>query len=718
MTICVLVLNSSVLAERLELKKGETQKSEVVLRLQKESVRAISSGFPGHAGAKRMLKAGLNTCMPWSYILTGVKARKVADGQDFVTESDLASKLNGLRGQAHLAKKYGFVFMPLIWFHTDTVPFLTNNNYRRCVSVHGRQAKVTPCPLDEGYWDRLMLPLLKTMAKIEKEVGCSGGASLDMEFYAGDFDGGFTYNKTALQGCYCDYCFGSFLESRGEDISPAKIAFSQRAPYIRQHYSISDHLDFLESKLTIKTKPIAQQVRQIKPDFLMGILPGIRNWYLRGIARGLSSPGLPVMIFSEAEYSDGFNSKTVEQLTWLEKEGIDALLLGGLTLNRFSGMGMGAKAAELAQKADGYWIYYGQVLHHPNAKMVPARGRYDEYAVIEPAQRYWDGIGKANAWLDKAIVLPEPQPHGQIPVFTKTLLKKLPSGVSANDSGIAIESTGTGGSLFTNGDFQSPFDSGWQTFDQYPQIVDAPQRSGRALLVDLDTRAGDQGQTSVSQTSSVKPDSYRSFAMPAGSYSGNPDLTSFFQTISVEPGSYYSFAMDVRLQGVESPRVGFQLFAHDSPGVLLEQTAKLSDTDWTTLRASVYAGEHSKLTLLVLARGTAGKIWIDNIRGTKLNDIRLETGTIVLSSSQRPYRLTLPRLPATVNNAVWEIMDPTTGLPYFREVTDTTDLRYLKTIYPERPIVIAVDLEIEQSDALTHIESPYLFWNEVSIVPQ
>ena len=669
-------------------KNSEKKKFAVVLRLQKESVRAITSGFPGDGGAKNILEAGLNTCMPWSYILSDVKARKVADGEDFVTESDLVNKLSGFREQAQLAQKYGFVFMPLIWFHTDTVPFLTNNNYRRCVSVHGRQTKVTPCPLDEGYWDRLMLPLLKTMAKIEKEVGCSGGASLDMEFYAGDFDGGFTYNKTAIQGCYCDYCFGSFLESRGENISPAKIAFSHRAPYIRQHYSISDYLDFLESKLTVKTRSIAQQVRQIKPDFLMGVLPGMRNWYLRGIARGLSSPGLPVMIFSEAEYSDGFNSKTVEQLTWLEKEDIDAFLLGGLTLNRFSGIGIGAKAAELANKADGYWIYHGQVLHYPDTKIVAARGPQNEYLVIEPVQRYWDGIGKANAWLDKAIVLPELQPHGQMPLFTKALLNKLPASVSLNNSGIAIKSAGAGRSLITNGDFQKPFDSGWQTFDQPPQIVDAPHQLGRALLFDFGTRVGDQG------------------------------LTTFFQTIAVEPNSHYHFAMDVRLQGVKSPRVGFQLFAPDSPSVFLQQTTNLTDITKTTLQGRVYTDKKSKLILLVLTNGTAGKIWIDNIRSSKLNSIRLKTASIALSSSQRPYRLVLPKLPETVNDAVWEIMDPITGLPYFREFTDKTDLRYLHAIFPKAPIAVAVDLEVEQSDSLIQIESPYLLWNKTGTVPR
>ena len=671
-------------------KKGETQTPEVVLRLQKESVRAITSAIPNDFVAKRMLNAGLNTCMPWSYILSAAtdRARKVSDGQDFVAESDIAARLEGIKQEAQLAQKYGIVYMPLIWFNTDTVPFLTKNDYRRAVSVDGRQTNITPCPLDEGYWDYLMLPLLKMLAKIENEVGCSGGASLDVEFYAGDFSGGFTYNKTAIQGCYCDHCFGLFLDSRGENISPAKVAFPQRAPYIRMHYSISDYLDFLESILTVKTRSIAQQVRQIKPDFLMGVLPGMRNWYLRGIAKGLSSPGLPVLIFSEAEYSDGFNSETSEQLAWLEKEGVDALLLGGLTLNRFSGIGIGTKAAELAQKADGYWLYYGQELHNPDIKIVAARGRYNQHAVIEPADHYWNAITCANAWLDKAIVLPNALPHGQMPLFTDILLKKLPEGVSLNATGIAIEPAGTLRGLIINGDFQKPFDSGWQTFDQPPQIVDAPQRHGRALLFDFGTRVGDQG------------------------------LTSFFQTISVEPDSHYHFSMDARSQGVESPRVGFQLFPHDNPGILLERTTTLSDTDWSTLQGSVYTGKHSKLTLLILANGTAGKIWADNISSSMLNHIRIETDTIVLSSGRASYELVLPKLPSTVNNAVWEIMDPITGLPYFREFTDKTDLRYLHAIFPKVPIAVAVELNVEQSDFLTQIESPYLFWNEMVAVPR
>jgi hypothetical protein len=285
-------------------------------------------------------------------------------------------------------------------------------------------------------------------------------------------------------------------------------------------------------------------------------------------------------------------------------------------------------------------------------------------------------------------VLPEPQPHGQMPLFTKALLNKSPASVSLNNSGVAIKSAATGRSLIANGDFKRPFDSGWKTFDQPPQIVDAPHQSGRALLFDFDTRAGDQG------------------------------LTTFFQTIAVEPNSHYHFAMDVRLQGVESLRVGFQLFAPDSPSVLLEQTTNLTDITKTTLQGRVYTDKKSKLILLVLTNGTAGKIWIDNIRSSKLNSIRLETASIALSSSQRPYRLTLPKLPATVNNAIWEIMDPITGLPYFREFTDKTDLRYLHAIYPKAPIAVTVDLEVEQSDSLIQIESPYLLWNKTGTVPR
>jgi len=663
----------------------KAEKPAAVKRLEREGVRAISAAVGSDDQGGQIVQTGLNTLLRWAYMLQGATARKVPPGEDFVAESDIAGRLGGVLREANLARKYNLVYVPNIWFHTDSLPFMTNNEYRRCVSLHGTRCRITPCPVDEGYWDRLMLPLLKMLAEIEKKAGCSGGAALDLEFYTGDFSGGFCYNKTAVQGCYCDHCFGEFLKSRGEQFRSKDFELTKRADYIRQNYSLRDYLDFQELQVEQKVRSVADRVRKIKPDFMLGMLPFRLNWYLKGVARGMSAPGLPVLIFSEREYSRGFNARTAESVAWLRKEGIPARLIGGLMIGAYTGMGMGAKAAELACRADGYWLYHGQVLYNPNARILP-RGKHSEYKVQEPTARYWEAMKLANAWLDKGARLYQGEPAGEMPILTPATVVKPPEQVIVSEKGIEITPLPDSGSLVANGDFTRPFASAWRTFDQPPKIVDLPDRDGRAVLFDCKVRTRD---------------TYTS---------------SFFQTVKVDPPKRYRVKVDVRTESLELGKVGVQVFHTDKSEAMVNNTVTLSDCPWTTLSGD-FAAARPEVHLVLLANGVEGKIWIANVRMHQIDHFRLETKRVTLPKGCLPLKVVLPELPGDARLRCF-LADPLLERDYFRVAPQTDlDLRYLGAIYGDVPLGFLLEFDLERSSRPTRITPGRLLYYKGNSTP-
>ena len=655
---------------------GKT-KPAFVQRLERQGVRALSSYVGNNAKAQKLIDAGFNLCIPWAYLLGDATARKVEKGRDFVTESDISTKtLNRLRDEAKRAKKHNLISLPNIWFHKDTLPFLVENEYRKCVSVYGKRTNITPCPVDEGVWDRLWLPQMKIIANIQKEINCDGGICLDLEYYVGDFAGGFCYDETAVQGCYCDRCFGVFLSSRDDEHELQDFSLSQRSEYIKKQYSLTTYLGFQELEVARKVRSVCQEVRKIKPDIIMGMLPGvsgsrfqgIENWFTRGAARGMSTPQLPVLLLSETEYHNGFNFRTTSQLDWLKEQEVPGFLVGGLMIGLFTGQGMGAKAAELTELADGYWLYSGSSLMSNSVRTVAhsEEGKQGAHTIREPAEMYLRALEKATNWLDSGAELDDGKGQGSVPIFTPGSVKNIPTGVSITNKGVKIGFVQKKSSLVINGDFRKPFDSGWKTFDEKPKVVKLHNGKKRALLYDFQKRPGDQGRSS------------------------------FFQTIQLPPGKY-RVKVDVSTEGLAGDcRVGFNVCSYNSPRVLLKDTTNQTDCDWFTLQGDLSVNEQTKINLVLLANGSVGKMWFDNIRIYDISHIRLETNSLNLSADSVPLKLVLPEPPKGANFE-WELVNPKTGLGYFGYVSSKTDIRYLTAIYPDAPLGLVLEADFEQS---------------------
>ncbi|MAE67919.1 MAG: hypothetical protein CMJ18_27005 [Phycisphaeraceae bacterium] len=637
---------------------NDLAKYEVVRRLNREGVRAIAASPGIEAHARRIRDAGLNTCVTWAYMLRHAEdaARTVDDGRPWVTEHDVGENLDRLGHDMEMAARHDLVYLPNLWLHQDTAPFFrANPSYRRCVTVTGTRTGFTPCPVDEGYWDRLMLPMLKMIAAKLRWAGCDGGATLDLEFYVGDFSGGYCYDATALQGCYCDHCFGRFLEAQGSTVTADRIGIGDRVTHVAAHYSRDVYLAFLEDLISRKARSVADEVRRLKFDFLFGFMPGIEHardhpglehWYLRGIARGLSAPDLPVFVFGE-KYG-GYNPQTAADVAWLREQAFPTYSVGGLMIGRFTGAGIGAHAAELMDQADGYWLYFGQELLRSERR----RGSNPAHWVLEPYGLYWDALTASNRMGDDAAWRADEEILGEIPLFTAPAIASKSDSVRIDPDRVVLPAAAERHPGLVNGQFDDPLETGWTIRAGRPRIVVPLDRAGLVLYCDF----GPVGARQRMEVSQVTP---------------------------VVPGARYIVKMEVRTEDIAYADVGISI--HDGAGFHSDRRTFHESSGWQTLELQFVPRPSTRnlAKITCFATGHGGRVWIDDVRIHRLIRFDVEVTAPLLPKDTRLSRLIMPSVFPYVRVAAAGAKG---GPSHFEKLMSETggriDLRYLSAIDP------------------------------------
>ena len=214
-----------------------------------------------------------------------------------------------------------------------------------------------PCPLDEGLAREWLLKPAIEMARTEVVDGCH----IDMESY-----GTTAYNKLGDYLCYCDDCFGKFMQQ--EDLT-APVARAGRYAWLQEQGLHQGYLAGLRDRLRDLYRGVAGQVRAIKPDFVFSayeyFVPGDLEsfWKFEGMAVGLSSPEAPFFILDAGHYWPNHTAP------WWDTghAGYRALgmrhILGTWTGGIFGGLpAMDVGAAQWMYDAamghDGYWVWF------------------------------------------------------------------------------------------------------------------------------------------------------------------------------------------------------------------------------------------------------------------------------------------------------------------------------------------------------------------------
>jgi Tol biopolymer transport system component len=216
---------------------------------------------------------------------------------------------------------------------------------------------LVPCPLDEKTADGWLLrPALQAATS-----GVVDGVQIDWESY-----GATAYDQTGEYLCYCDSCFAAFSAAKGLTESVPR---AERYDWLKRNGLHREYLGQRRDALTALYRRVAEQVREVKPDFVFAAYPFFSpgewetSWREEGAALGLHSASAPFFLIDASHYGPN------RSVPWWETSyaRIRALgirhILGSWTGTWFGNapeMEVGASQwmYEAAMSHDGYWVWF------------------------------------------------------------------------------------------------------------------------------------------------------------------------------------------------------------------------------------------------------------------------------------------------------------------------------------------------------------------------
>ena len=243
----------------------------------------------------------------------GFNLVRVSMGPDRKNRSESADLSKRLAANVKEARRVGS-FLLIGWQYGST----HEEPYRRYRAPSGRLAERSCCPLDDDYIvNRHIGRWAVAIAR-----GDADGMAVDTEMYESD--------ETQYPGpCVCDVCFSTYLcefssawKTHYDQIPPERRGQWLSANGATEHYSL-----FRTQRTAQMYDKIRKQCQEINPAFLFAHPPGLE--YLPGIERGLGTPTMPCLVFSEREYTTGPSTEAYASIRRIRSEGIPRCLCAG-----------------------------------------------------------------------------------------------------------------------------------------------------------------------------------------------------------------------------------------------------------------------------------------------------------------------------------------------------------------------------------------------------
>jgi len=235
------------------------------------------------------------------------------------------------------------------------------------IGADGQVAPHLSCPADARAWQVVFGQRALEFAQLRLAGHPSlCGRLVDTEDYSGLGDlacGGIWF-------CFCDQCFGSFLQSVGK--GGEAVVPSQRQDWLIQHSLLDAYHLFQDQAVVAILKDIRKQIDALAPEFLLAtypwplVPPGEQRmrvaWDAR-LARGLGTERAPFLLLAEHTYVWGYSPDVEELQAELRAQGLHFLAVTGFnpipSEHVWWPEQMAASAYWASRRSDGYWIYVG-----------------------------------------------------------------------------------------------------------------------------------------------------------------------------------------------------------------------------------------------------------------------------------------------------------------------------------------------------------------------
>jgi hypothetical protein len=290
----------------------------------------------------------------------------------------VGDEVEKLRQEAELADRMGIrLLVSILYFVKDAGKDFESRKY---VTSSGDE-RAAPCPLDWRYWKESILRQVRPLAGLAMDTPIAG-LVLDTEMYTADRAHIYSRN-----GRYCDDCMEVFL--RGKTLSAPQDR-SQRMGWLEDQGLLEQYHDKLRERMGSVAERVRAEIREVNPDFLLGFLLYDHNWYYRALTEGWGTPEMPVLVFDESTYGQGWGPLADQMVQYFPIMGYEAFYFPGLWFTPLSPDRIESEAYYSGANADGYWIFpFDSIPADPGSLSA-------DFVLNGSSQDYWRAISRAN----------------------------------------------------------------------------------------------------------------------------------------------------------------------------------------------------------------------------------------------------------------------------------------------------------------------------------
>lgn len=240
--------------------------------------------------------------------------------------------------------------------------------YRREVTTGGITLPNTPCPVDESYWTKVIFPRCVKLGELSRTRPSLKGVVLDLEMYGADHAG---YSAA----CACETC----RRGAGSSQTEALLAWQRR-------------------EVERIARELERAVHRVNDQFQITAMHLEEPFaFHEGLALGLGTPNMPVVIAAERTYAAGYTQEVDAARERLRNQKAHVRYLGGLSLTHHRAEQVAPQLYALGTHGDGFWLYTLASLADPNEQVA------ETYRVPDPQAEYWSAFRLASDELDRFV---------------------------------------------------------------------------------------------------------------------------------------------------------------------------------------------------------------------------------------------------------------------------------------------------------------------------
>lgn len=258
--------------------------------------------------------------------------------------------------------------------------------FRKVIYDSGKES-LAPCPLNEEYWEEIVLPSALELAKLSLEHDCIRGLLLDTEMY------GIKPHAFLNDTCFCDDCFNDFLKNtktyENEKVEPEK-----RKSWLKEKNLLENYYAHQQDRLTEVAGNFRKAIQEVNPALILGNLNFVDVWFFRGLLKGFGTEKIPALSAPESPtYDEGYTPFVEKHKEFLQKGGFHVFYVPGIFNKSFSPGDLAVNCFKLAVNTDGYFDFtaralYGLIEEFNKDLMRKSKGSL---------RNYWDAFRYANS---------------------------------------------------------------------------------------------------------------------------------------------------------------------------------------------------------------------------------------------------------------------------------------------------------------------------------